>query len=359
MLAASERSSPSLSPHWIGAWWTVFGARDGRALRAVAFRDGSRLVGLAPLVTRRVWCRPGIPVRRLELLPSGEREADEILSDYLGVLAARGFEQRVAEAFTALLRTGGLGPWDELVMPRMSTESVMPALLHVAMDAIGTTRFEVTGGSPYVPLPASWDEYLAALSASGRRLVRSSLRDFETWCEGRWELREVRHPEELDTGLRVLRELHEMRWRAQGKPGVFASPLFSAFHTAVMPALLARGQLELLWLWARGQPIAATYNIVWNGVVHFYQSGRRMDLAHALRPGVVLHALAIRRSIELRRREYDFLGGSARYKQDLAQAFHPLCSLRVVRPRRLELARRTYARSSGVLRALTLSMRKP
>jgi CelD/BcsL family acetyltransferase involved in cellulose biosynthesis len=359
LLAVSDLSSPSVSPLWVGAWWKVFGGGDGRELRAVAFRDGPRLVGLAPLAVRRVWCRPGIPVRRLELLPSGEREVDEILSDYLAVVAERGFEQRVAAALTGLLRSGGLGRWDELVMPRMSADTVMAPLLGASLEAAGAVRFGITGGSPHIPLPASWDRYLAGLSGSGRRLVHTSLRDFETWSGGRAELRVAGSPGELEEGTRVLRELHAMRWRAEGKPGVFASPRFSAFHAAAMPALLARGELELMWLCARGQPVAATYNIVWNGAVHFYQGGRRTDLPRGLRPGVVLHALAIRRAIELGRREYDFLGGSARYKQELAWAVRPLCSLRLVRRRRLDVARRAYERSASVLRAATLSRRNP
>ena len=359
LLAASDQSSPAVSPLWIGAWWGVFGGLDGRELRLVALRDGRRLVGLVPLAARRVWCRPGIPTWRLELLPSGEPEADEILSDYLAVVAERGFEQRVAGTLTTVLRSGQLGPWDELVLPRMSIDSVMVSLLGATLEAAGAIRLEVNGGSPYIPLPASWDRYLEDLSGSARRLVRTSLHDFDAWSDGGSELRVARSPEDLELGTRVLRELHEMRWRADGKPGVFASPRFAAFHAAVMPALLARGELELMWLSVRARPVAATYNIVWNDAVHFYQSGRRMDLPRELRPGLVLHALAIRRAIELGRREYDFLGGSARYKQDLAQAVRPLCAIRVVRPRRLDVARRAYERSSRVLRAAILSTRNP
>jgi CelD/BcsL family acetyltransferase involved in cellulose biosynthesis len=359
LLSRSPSPSPSMSPLWVGAWWEVFGGMDGRELRAVSMWEDGRLVGLAPLSARRVWCAPGVPTWRLELIPSGEREADEILSDYLGVVAERGFEQRVAEALAALLGSGGLGHWDELVMPRMGTDSAMAALLAVALHRAGRARLAVTGGSPYIPLPTSWDEYLGRLSASGRRLVRSGLRDFERWSGGSWELRVARTPEELALGARVLRELHEMRWRRAGRPGAFASARFSAFHARVMPALLARGELELMWLCVAGGPVAAVYNIVWNGAVHFYQSGRRPDLPRPLRPGLVLHALAIRRAIELGRREYDFLAGGARFKQELALAMRPLCSLRVVRPRPLDRARRLYERTSRLVRAAIVSRRNP
>jgi CelD/BcsL family acetyltransferase involved in cellulose biosynthesis len=359
LLGGCEHSSPSVSPVWVGAWWRVFGGQDGRQLRAALFRDGGRLVGLAPFSLRRVWRRPGVPSRLLELMPSGEPEVHEIASDYLGVMAARGFEQRVAEGLTALLGSGELGGWDELVMPKMSTDSVMVPILGTALERVGTATLDLVGGSAYIPLPATWDAYLSRLSGSRRRLVRSSLRAFEEWSGGKTSLHVARSAEELEEGTRVLRELHEQRWQEDGKPGVFASPLFSAFHAVVMPALLARGELELMWLCASDQPIAAMYNIVWNGAVHFYQSGRRMDLPKELRPGVVLHALAIRRSIELGRREYDFLAGGSRYKQDLALAVRPLCTVRLVRRRRIDLARRLYVKASSIARAATLSRRKP
>jgi CelD/BcsL family acetyltransferase involved in cellulose biosynthesis len=359
LLDASDASSPCMSPLWVNAWWRVFGGRDGRELRALALRDGTRLVGLAPLSSRRIWLRPGVPIRRLELIPSGEPEADEIASDYLSVLAARGYEQRVVEGFAGQLLSGALGRWDELILPRMSTDSVVVPLLDGALEGTGQHRFELTGGSPYIPLPASWDQYLARLSGSRRRLVRTSLRAFEEWCGGKSTLHVARSPSELDHGMRILRELHEQRWREAGRSGVFASPLFSAFHAEVMPALLAKDQLELMWLVAEGQPVAAIYNIIWNGAVQFYQSGRRMDLPRELRPGVVLHALAIRRSIELGRREYDFLAGGSRYKQDLALAVRPLSSLRLSRQRGVDLARRAYERAEAVFRAATLSKRNP
>jgi CelD/BcsL family acetyltransferase involved in cellulose biosynthesis len=359
LLDACDASSPSMSPTWVNAWWRVFGGRGGRELCAVALRDAARLVGLALFSARRVWSRPGVPVRRLELIPSGEDEADEILSDYLSILAARGFEQRVVEGFAEQLLSGALGRWDDLILPRMSTDSVMVPLLDAAFEGTGQHRFELTGGSPYIPLPSSWDQYLARLSGSRRRLVRTSLRAFEEWCGGRLELHVARTPAELDEGMRILRDLHQERWREAGKPGVFSSHLFNAFHAEVMPALLAKDQLELLWLCASGEPVAALYNILWDGAVQFYQSGRRMDLPRELRPGVVVHALAIRRSIELGRREYDFLAGGARYKQDLALAVRPLSTLRVTRQRGVDLARRAYERVSAVFRAATLSRRNP
>jgi CelD/BcsL family acetyltransferase involved in cellulose biosynthesis len=349
LLTRSGSDEPTRSPLWTCAWWRCYGD-EGRRLRAVAFRQAGRLVGLAPLAYRRMW-RP-IPVRRLDLVPSGEKEADEVASDYLGIISESGYEQRVAEGLAQLLAGGVLGSWDEMVLPALKLDGPSIPLLAGALERAGAVRFELTGGAPYIPLPGSWQDYLAALSSSKRRLVRTSLRSFDSWTAGHATLEVARNQAELDRGARILRDLHRARWRADGKPGAFASARFAAFHAEVMPALLARDALELMWLTVRGEPVAALYNIVWNDKVYFYQSGRLPDLPRQVRAGLVLHALAIRRAIELGRREYDFLNGTSRYKQELALAGRPLGTLRVRRVGGTERALRLWDRCTSLVRAV-------
>jgi len=112
---------------------------------------------------------------------------------------------------------------------------------------------------------------------------------------------------------------------------VFASQLFSRFHDVILPGLLARGALELSWLRVRGEPVAVAYSIVWNDRVLFYQGGRTLEVPKQVRPGIVLHARAIRAAIEAGRREYDFLPGDGQYKRQLANASRSMVELRVGR----------------------------
>ena len=352
LLERSGANEPTRSPLWACAWWRCYGGAEGRRLRAVAFRQAGHLVGLAPFAYRRLWRGPGVPVRRLDLVPSGEREVDEIASDHIGIVAREGYEQPVAEGLAKLLGEGVLGSWDEILMPQMNLEGAMVPLLCGAFEQLGSVRLDITGGSPYIPLPASWDEYLAALPASRRRFVRTSLRAFDAWTAGNAALHVVRTEAELERGARILRDLHAARWRASGRAGAFASARFAAFHEEVMRELLSRGALELMWLVAHGEPVAAIYNIVWNDKVYFYQSGRRPELPRQIRVGVVMHLLAIKRAIENGRREYDFLNGTSRYKQDLSLAVRPLATLRVRRPGAAERALRVMERGASFVRAI-------
>jgi CelD/BcsL family acetyltransferase involved in cellulose biosynthesis len=355
LASRSDQDEPTVSLPWIAAWWRCFGAEGGRLLRVLAVRQGARLVGVAPFTSRMAWERRTLPSRRLELVPSGEPEADEIASDYIGVVAERGLEQAVTDALARAIADGALGAWDELVLPRMNLDGPMVPILASSLERLGRVVFEIGGGSPYIPLPATWDQYLAQLSSSSRRRVRQSLRAFDAWTGGHARLRVARTRAELEEGAGVLRELHGQRWQEAGDSGAFASARFAAFHAEVMPQLLERDALELIWLCAHGQPVAALYNIVWDGKVRFYQSGRRTDLPNTVRPGLVMHALAIRRSIELGRREYDFLAGTSRYKQELALAVRPMGQLRVLRPGRVDRMRLVYERGVSLLRAARAS----
>lgn len=337
LLGRASHPEPVLTPLWLLTWWRILGEPDGRSLRVLVVEGGEDLVGLVPLSWRSTAHRRAIPVRRVELLATGEQEADEICFDYVGGLVARGREDDVAAATARALADGSLGDWDELRMPSMSGEDPLVPKLAGALRAGGVrVAVEPSGECPHIPLPGSWDEYLRQLGSSRRYVVTRSLRELEKWAgPGGWRMQRASTRENLDEGLGILRALHGERWSAAGRSGVFASERFTRFHEQVMPRMLEGEDgtsLDLTWLLVRGAPIAASYGIVYGGKLYFYQSGRRVEVPKGVRPGIALHALAIRASIEAGLREYDFLAGASRYKRELALAFRPLVTLRAVAP---------------------------
>jgi CelD/BcsL family acetyltransferase involved in cellulose biosynthesis len=332
LLARSRDDEPMASSIWMLAWWRTYGAPDGRGLRIACFRDGTRLVGILPLTRRIAWHRRAIPMRRLEMLGTGEAEHEEVCSEYVGPLVEHGFEAAVAESIAAALARDSLGAWDEVVLRGLNGDRPLPVLLREALLRHGVaTRLDVMGVAPYVPLPRNFDAYLDSLGRSRRSLVRRSLRDFESWCGAPLTLRRATDDATLSQGRSALERLHGERWARAGEAGVFASPRFAGFHDAVMRAFLRRDALDLTWLEAHGEPVAASYSLVWNRRVYFYQGGRRIDLPKRLRPGIVMHALSIRAAIERGDEEYDFLLGSTRYKLALALAARPVFVLRAAR----------------------------
>jgi CelD/BcsL family acetyltransferase involved in cellulose biosynthesis len=346
--SASGPNGLTLTPEWLLTWWREFGALGGRHLRLTLFHRGEHLVGLAPLLWRRAWYPPGIPFRRLELLATGEAEAGGICSDYLNVIAERGAEGEVARALACAVAQRALGAWDEVLLSMMAGDDPMTGELATAFAETGTwIERRPLGEAPYIPLPASWDEYLSSLKSNDRRLIRTSLQAFEEWAGASARLERVREASDLEQAQQVLVRLHHERWE---EGGTFRSPRFLHFHDTVMRWRLAAGDLDLLTLWAHGEPIAALYNLVWDGKVHFYQCGRKPDVPARVRPGVVILSLAIRAAIEAGRREFDFLLGDSRYKRQLALASRPVVEIRAVRPCLRERLRRLAEYGRGPAR---------
>lgn len=338
LLARASAPSPSKTPTWLLAWWRQFGGLDGRRLCTIAVHDTStrELVGLIPLCLRTVMVRRVVPIRRLELLATGEDHADEICSDYTGAIVAAGHEAAVAKAVGRVLVSGQLDGFDHLVMERMAGEDPFAAQLAGALGQLG---FPVTltedSACPYVPLPASFEAYRQNLDRDSRYVVTRSLRELERWAGKAGFTRVVaRTPAELAEGREILHSLHGERWSGNGYEGVFSSERFTRFHDEVMAALLggADGKLELQWLVVDGRPVVALYNIVYRGRVYFYQSGRKLDVPKGVKLGLAAHALALRAAIDDGHTEYDFLAGASQYKRQLALAKHPLVTLTAAAP---------------------------
>jgi CelD/BcsL family acetyltransferase involved in cellulose biosynthesis len=326
---------PTQTPLWLGVWWSVFGGSGGRQLRIVAVESASgQLLGLVPLL-RRWTLRAGVvPASTLELLGSGEDEEDEICSEYIGAAVAAGHEEAVADAFAEALCSGRLGAWDELRMSSMSADDPMVPWLADALRRKGLRpEVRATNACPFVELPSTWDAYVGQLESHQRYFVRRTLRDLEAWAgPGGAVLRRAGTPEELKEGWRILRELHAARWQGAG---VFGSPKFRRFHELVIPELLRGrgGTLDILWLEVHGAPVAAGYYIVHRGNIHFYQSGRRLDVPKNARPGIALQLLVIQRAIQLGYRSFDFLSENGQYKTQLTRGeVHHLVTLSAVAP---------------------------
>ncbi|HVR61931.1 MAG TPA: GNAT family N-acetyltransferase [Polyangia bacterium] len=351
LLTRSDADNVTLSPAWLLPWWRIFGDAGTRRLCVCLFWDGTTLVGLAPLLRRWRFAAPALPFARIELLGTGEPEEDEIVSEYVGVIAARGQESIVAEALARVLvghaevgvaarpADSPIGRWDEISLSAMDGGSPLPAYLRTALEDRGlAVELTTTSVAPHIPLPESFNAYLAALSSSNRYFARRSLREFDAYAGGKARFHRAEEKADLPRATEVLISLHAQRWRAAGRLGAFASRRFEAFHRAVMPALLSRGALELRWVTVADRPVAALYNLVSRGRVQSYQGGRSLDAPAAARVGIALHLHAIRAAIADGRREYDFLGGRSQYKRQLALAERPLTRLVVERPGARRLA---------------------
>lgn len=344
VLNEMENPPIMLSPDWLFRWWKYYG--DNRELRVGQFFEGETCIGIAPLCLRTHHYRGGLSFERLEFMGAEGQDEDDIGSDYLNLIARPGRETEVANCFAHHLVKGTFGDWHECVLDAMNGDAPMSAHLSAAFEHLGqsVTRTQ-TVEAPYLPLTADWDSYMAKLSKSRRYWFRRTFRDFEAHAgEDGYQLHEATDPKSLSNGLKILADLHEVRWQMSGEDGVFNSDRFSRFHEDYASYLLEQNLLQLTWLTIGNKPVAVQYNIRGIDKIYFYQSGRLMDTPPKVRLGIALFILTIRDAMEKGYKEFDFLACEDDYKYIFTKNARPIMKLRIARPSAREKIRETLVR---------------
>ena len=205
LVAETPRPEPMQDAPWLLTWLEIY--TEDRGLAVGVFRDAGRLVGVAPMVSRIVRHRPGIPFRRLEFVGAGYDAPDGVFSEYLGLIARAEDAPRVAEAFVAQLAGGAFGAFDECLLEMMIGDASMTTALRAALKTSALPHVE-TMRMPayYIDLPNSWDAYLASVHGKRRNWFRRSLRDFEKWANAkeRGGYR-IEHAKDADTLARGMK----------------------------------------------------------------------------------------------------------------------------------------------------------
>lgn len=284
---ASAGATPFQTYEWAATWWRHFGG--SRRPHLIAVREGSDLVGLAPLALSR------FPWRVLRAIGTG-------VSDYLHPLARDGYAAPVSDSIRSHLRDltdVDYVDWHGL----RETEPLAGGLLRA--------RPQVADLCPVLQLPATWDVYLRGLSKSLRYEARRMEKG--PYADGSARIHTATTPADARRFLGALFDLHARRWKRRGLPGAFSRRRVQRFHEDYVALAAATGRLRLSVLEHDGAPIGAIYAMRSGQGTFFYQSGFDPE-AKALSPGTVLVAASIRRAIEDGCAEFDFLRGEEAYK---------------------------------------------
>lgn len=305
---------------WIGTWLAELPA--GIEPLCIRARAGGETVGLA-LLTPHIARRHGlVTARQLHLNATGDPAHDRLTIEHNGFLIDRkGTAAVTAAIFRFLLRRPDL--WEELALP-----GIAPSLA-AAAGTLGL-RAQVIQHSPcrYVDLAFLGDgAYLDYLDSEVRYQIRRAHRLY-----GEPKLERAGTGKAMEY-LDGLIELHEVRWRAVGEAGAFASDFTRSFHRRLVAEGVPSGDVQLLRTrTGNGEIVGYLYNFVHRGRVYAYQSGFRRSRDNRLKPGLVSHHLAIEMNRSAGQRVYDFLAGDSRYKRDLSTHATELLWLVVQRP---------------------------
>lgn len=321
LVDSSDQAVFFLRWHWNRTWWRMYAPANSRLCLITCRDEQRRLVGLAPLYLRTQVHYDLVPVRQITFLGTG---TDLKTSEYLDIIAARGYERPVAETIAHAIRARK--DWDRLWLWCVPSASVTLRLLGGALGpAARITHLEE---SRVVDTSSDWASTRAGFSQNIDRVIRHVFKvpgmQFST----------VEHAAELEPALDDLVRLHQARWTSRGEPGSFVLPGFAEFLRETARQAFAEGRLRLWRLRANGVAVAALIGFHDRGTTHYLQSGIDPSPAYkAYSLGRAIIGLAIKHSVgEPGTRKFDFMGGLAPYKKSWTPHVIETSELEMFRP---------------------------
>jgi CelD/BcsL family acetyltransferase involved in cellulose biosynthesis len=281
-------TTPFQSPEWLIPWLRRF-ARDWLAL---AFWDADRLVGVIVLVRSQ-----RDPSSKLFLAGQG-------ISDYRDGTFERGFEAVVVKAALRWLANSGFENCELANLPSWSP------LLSLARLAGARQKTFADQICPVLRLPGSVgalgsivpERQLEKLRYYRRRAVREQGMFVDCAIE-----------QNIAEALATFIDLHGRRWEERGERGVLADPEIAGFHYEVARAFAVDRILRLYLLRLGSQAAGALYAFAHKHRTYYYLSGFEPRFKN-FSPGMLLIGHALEQAILEGAEEFDFLGGTERYK---------------------------------------------
>jgi CelD/BcsL family acetyltransferase involved in cellulose biosynthesis len=287
-----------LTYEWLVTWWETY--HPGQ-IWALALRDDSgRCMGIVP------WFRAEKDGQRI-ICPIGCVD----VTDYLDVIVRRGAEQEVLQALAAWV-----GERRELFdvlylrnVPQDSpTLNLLPELFH-AQNLV--TEMQLDEVCPVIPLPDTFEDYVASLDKKNRHELRRKIRRATGVAE--WYIVGKEH----DLNAEVEKFLKLMVASSPDKAAFLSDPQNSTFFRRITPALAKQGWLQLAFITVQGEPAAGYLNFDYQDRIMVYNSGLDPAVHGQISPGIVLLARLIEHAIESGCKLFDLLRGDESYKYDM------------------------------------------
>jgi CelD/BcsL family acetyltransferase involved in cellulose biosynthesis len=277
------------TPAYLKLWWEEFGA--GRLVIATGVDEGN-VAGA---------CVFQVEDGLLTFLGGFD------VTDYMGPVARPGLGETFAKEL--LTAVSAEVDWERADLRGLADRAPWAGLLEAAAGAQGLrTQRGDDGVCPVLALPATYDEYLAALPAKLRHEIRRKERRLEAEF-GTFTV-EFATDETLPELYDRFIELHR---DSSGPKGKFMHAGMEIFFRRLGEAFLPSHVFHLGFIEIDGTRAAGVIGFGFKDSFSLYNSAFDRDYAK-WSPGMVLIAHTIRRSIEDGRHVYDLLKGDPEYK---------------------------------------------
>lgn len=289
--------------------------------------EPEKLVGILPLYAETSHTLGQV----LRLLGDGE-----VCSEHLDLLCEPSHASEVALTLTEYLSSHA-DDWDCLSVDTVAENDRHLGLLFTTAAEAGCEVVRSTGVNLWsIPLPATWEDFLAMQSKSHRKQLRQMKSRILESERTHWL--PVSQMNQFELAWDRLIDLHQLRRESLGEPGCFASPTWANFHREVAQELLTSGQLRLSILELDGQPAAAEYHLASSTATFAYQGGLDPERRHD-EPGQLSMILCVERAIAEGHQRFELLRGDEPYKAHWRAEPTPMVDVTVVSPRTISRLR--------------------
>ncbi|MFC1903013.1 GNAT family N-acetyltransferase [Chloroflexota bacterium] len=292
-----------LTHEWQSTWWKHFGA--GKKLNILLIEKEKQVIGIIPLVKVRYGIGL-IGVDTLETIgsvnsnyvwlvtPDNREEVMSALLAYLGeeldrnkVLLMLTYIPESSKFLNLLRRNGNPFSRNTIIRERVMTLA------------------------PYIPLPATWDEYFASLSQNRRYIINRAMRALSE--EGHRVQLQQYGADSMDAALSKLFAFHRRRWESLNIPSAFSDSRIREFYGEIARQFLGKNWLYFSCLTVDDEIVSTNYYFVYNRKLYACITARDTEYSD-YGIGHLHRALAIKDAIEKHLQEYDFLKGDEPYK---------------------------------------------
>ena len=279
-------------PGWLETWWQIFGS--GAELYLCAVRQGEKIIGIAPLQVRN---------GTASIIGSAD------VCDYLDFVAAPGMEIDFFSVLLDDLKQKGIHNLDLRALRPEST--VLTSLVGIAQKQGHEVICHPDDVSLELDLPATWEEYLAILTAKQRHEVKRKLRRLSEL--GKVDYHSVKNSVAVPDAMNVFLKMFS---ESRKDKATFLTDRMKSFFRSLADTMAEVGLLRLGILELDTLPTAMVMCFDYNDCIYLYNSGYDPQYSH-LSVGLLSKALCIKESIQEGKKRVDFLKGNEIYKSHL------------------------------------------
>ncbi len=299
LLAKSNLNLIFLTWEWQSIWWRAY--EPGQLWLLAIYDDDDVLMGIAP------WF--------IQTTPDNERVLRTIgcvdVTDYLGLIVSAEAENDVISALSDYLFTHQ-DQLDRIDLCNIPEYASILTTLALSLEQNGAqVLIKEQEVCPVIALPNNFADYVQALDKKDRHELKRKMRKAEGSEESLdWFVVD----DSYDLNVAIDDFLRLMGSSSADKLAFLADFRNVAFFKAIVPALYALGYVQMAFIKANDDLVAAYLNFLYQDEVLVYNSGLDVSAIEGFSPGIVLLAYLIRHAIEQGYRRFDFLRGNETYK---------------------------------------------